>query len=88
MDVGAGFATGEAVKGSKIPREEIFVTTKVWNSDHGYHNTLSAFDRSLKDLDLGYGVDPVFLLVLSLTQYWSTDSMFKINVEVGFKSGL
>ena len=40
---------------SGIPREQIFVTTKVWNSDQGYQNTLRAFDRSLKELGLGYG---------------------------------
>ncbi len=37
-----------------MPREEIFVTTKVWNSDHGYDNTLRAFDESLQRLGLDY----------------------------------
>ncbi|MHA2390539.1 MAG: aldo/keto reductase [Promethearchaeota archaeon] len=45
---------GNALKDSPIPREEIFVTTKVWNSEQGYNNTLDAFENSLKRLQLEY----------------------------------
>ncbi|WP_318245187.1 aldo/keto reductase [Solibacillus faecavium] len=45
---------GEAIKHSSVPREDIFVTTKVWNSDQGYDNTLRAFEISLKKLDMDY----------------------------------
>lgn len=45
---------GIAIKESGIPREEIFVTTKVWNTDQGYDSTLRAFEKSLKKLDLDY----------------------------------
>src|SRR5699024_3692666 len=45
---------GEAIADSRIPREELFITTKVWNSDHGYENTLKAFDSSLEKLGLDY----------------------------------
>jgi len=45
---------GIAVKNSKIPREEIFVTTKVWNTDQGYESTLRAFDTSIQKLGLDY----------------------------------
>jgi diketogulonate reductase-like aldo/keto reductase len=45
---------GEALKATKIPRDEIFITTKVWTSDQGYDNTLAAFERSRKLLDLEY----------------------------------
>ncbi|SFU74987.1 Aldo/keto reductase [Pustulibacterium marinum] len=45
---------GNAIKNSSIPREEIFVTTKVWNDDHGYENTLKAFEISLNKLQLDY----------------------------------
>lgn len=45
---------GEAIRTSNIPREEIFVTTKVWNSDQGYDETLRAFETSLKKLGLEY----------------------------------
>jgi diketogulonate reductase-like aldo/keto reductase len=45
---------GEAMKKSGIPREEIFVTTKLWNSDHGFNRALKAFEESLEDLDLDY----------------------------------
>ena len=45
---------GEAVRGSGIPREEIFITTKLWNSDHGYEEAGKAFHRSQKELGLDY----------------------------------
>jgi diketogulonate reductase-like aldo/keto reductase len=51
---------GRAVKDSKVPREQVFITTKVWNSDQGYESTLTAFDRSRKNL----GVDVVDLYLV------------------------
>lgn len=45
---------GKAVKESKIQREEIFVTTKLWNSDQGFDQTIRAFDDSLQHLGLSY----------------------------------
>ncbi|AKP46239.1 MULTISPECIES: aldo/keto reductase [Bacillus] len=47
-------AVGKAVKESGLSREEIFITSKVWNSDQGYDSTLKAFERSLKELDMDY----------------------------------
>jgi 2,5-diketo-D-gluconate reductase A len=43
---------GRAIADSGLARDEIFVTTKLWNSDHGYDRTLRAFDHSLKLLGL------------------------------------
>ncbi|MGY0694332.1 aldo/keto reductase [Virgibacillus sp. FSP13] len=45
---------GEALANSNISREDLFITTKVWNSDQGYENTLKAFDESLAKLGLDY----------------------------------
>jgi len=45
---------GEAIAESGIPREEIFLTTKVWNSDQGYHSTIKAFETSLEKLQITY----------------------------------
>jgi diketogulonate reductase-like aldo/keto reductase len=45
---------GAAVRESGIPREEIFVTTKLWNDDHGYEAALRAFERSRRELGLEY----------------------------------
>jgi diketogulonate reductase-like aldo/keto reductase len=45
---------GEAVRNSGIPREEVFITTKVWNTDQGYDSTLKAFEESLNKLKLEY----------------------------------
>ncbi len=45
---------GKAVRESGVNREEIFVTTKVWNSDHGFEKATKAFYTSLKKLKLEY----------------------------------
>ncbi|ASS87859.1 glyoxal reductase [Geobacillus lituanicus] len=45
---------GQAIRESGIPREQVFVTTKVWNTDQGYETTLKAFDKSLKKLGFDY----------------------------------
>lgn len=45
---------GAAIAKSGIPRVELFVTTKVWNSDQGYDATLAAFDKSLERLGFDY----------------------------------
>lgn len=45
---------GEAIAKSDIPREELFITTKVWNSNHGYEKTLEAFEESLIKLGTDY----------------------------------
>ncbi|WP_043267443.1 aldo/keto reductase [Streptomyces sp. CT34] len=46
--------TGRALAASGLPREELFVTTKLWNSEQGYDSTLRAFDASLAKLGLEY----------------------------------
>jgi 2,5-diketo-D-gluconate reductase A len=45
---------GDGVRASGLPREEVFVTTKVWDDDHGYDATLRAFDASLASLGFDY----------------------------------
>jgi diketogulonate reductase-like aldo/keto reductase len=45
---------GKAIKDSGVKREEIFVTTKLWNGDQGYESTLKAFETSLEKLGLDY----------------------------------
>ncbi|MCF2647848.1 aldo/keto reductase [Niallia circulans] len=45
---------GKAIAESNVPREELFITTKVWNADQGYEATLAAFDVSMKKLGLDY----------------------------------
>ena len=47
-------AVGNAIKKSGVPREELFITTKLWVQDAGYENTLKAFEKSLKKLQLDY----------------------------------
>ncbi|WP_055668985.1 aldo/keto reductase [Desnuesiella massiliensis] len=45
---------GQAIKDSRVPREEIFLVSKVWNTDQGYESTLKAFETSLKKLQTDY----------------------------------
>jgi diketogulonate reductase-like aldo/keto reductase len=45
---------GNAVNQSKIPRNEIFITTKLWNDKHGFNEALQAFYESLKKLSMDY----------------------------------
>lgn len=45
---------GKAIKDSGIKREELFVTTKLWNSDQGYETTKKALETSLEKLGLDY----------------------------------
>lgn len=45
---------GEALRKSPLSREEVFVTTKLWNSERGYEKTLAAFEVSMKKLGLDY----------------------------------
>jgi 2,5-diketo-D-gluconate reductase A len=45
---------GEAVRAASVPREELFITTKLWNNNHGYDAALAAFDQSLARLKLDF----------------------------------
>lgn len=71
---------GRALKNSVIPREEIFITTKVWPSHQGYDRTMRAFEESLEKLDTDY-VD-LYLI------HWPVDdlSTWKALVDL-FKNG-
>ena len=47
-------AVGNAIRASGVPRNELFMTTKLWIADTGYEKTKRAFDRSMKRLQLDY----------------------------------
>ncbi|HEY0560722.1 MAG TPA: aldo/keto reductase [Frankiaceae bacterium] len=51
---------GKAIADAGVPREELFITTKLWNADQGYDNALRAFDASLQKL----GIDQVDLYLI------------------------
>jgi len=57
---------GEGVRASGVPRDEIFVTTKLWSTDHGADAALAAFERSERELDLG----PVDLYMIHWPSLW------------------
>lgn len=56
IDTAAGYgneeAVGHAIKKCGLPREEVFITTKLWVADAGYENARKAFERSMKRLQL------------------------------------
>ncbi|MGW8821554.1 aldo/keto reductase [Paenibacillus lautus] len=58
IDTAAGYlneeAVGRAIKRSGVPREELFITTKIWVQDAGYESAKLAFAKSLKKLQLDY----------------------------------
>lgn len=45
---------GNGIKESGIDRKDIFIVTKLWNDDHGYENTIEAFNKSLNNLQVDY----------------------------------
>ena len=59
---------GRALKDSRVARETVFVTTKVWNQDQGFQSTLKAFDRSRKNL----GLDVLDLYLI----HWPVEGKF------------
>jgi diketogulonate reductase-like aldo/keto reductase len=64
-------SVGRAIRESGIPRTGIFLTTKLWNNDHGYDATLKAFELSAKKLGTDY-----FDLYLI---HWPNPAMFRSN---------
>ena len=57
---------GAAIRASGLARKDVFITTKLWNADHGYDNTMRAFECSLKEL----GTDYLDLYLI----HWPTDA--------------
>lgn len=51
---GNEIGVGEGIKASNIKRNEIFLATKLWNDNHGYENTMKAFNESLEKLQVDY----------------------------------
>ncbi|CAM42661.1 prostaglandin f2-alpha synthase/D-arabinose dehydrogenase [Leishmania braziliensis MHOM/BR/75/M2904] len=47
-------SVGAGLRASGVPREEVFITTKLWNTEHGYESTLAAFEESRKRLGVQY----------------------------------
>lgn len=64
---------GQAFKDYGIDRSELFITSKVWNTDQGYDKTLAAFDQTIKDLQVDY-------LDLYLI-HWPLDDNFQLTLD-------
>ena len=74
-------SVGRAVKESGIPREEIFITTKLWVSDYGYEKSLAQIDKMLERLDTDY-ID-LLLLHLPVGDYLSAYHAMEEAVKLG-----
>ena len=75
----SGVGVGQGIKAAGVPREELFVTSKLWNTDRGYEATKAAFQASLDRLGLDY-------LDLYLIHWPANEKQFgadaaKINAE-------
>ena len=55
---------GQALEKSGLSRDDVFITTKLWNADHGYDSTLTAFDKSMKRLGLAGSDDYLDLYLI------------------------
>lgn len=64
---------GQAIRESNIPRDEIFITSKVWKDSMGYENAIKSFNKTLEDLGLEY-ID-LFLI------HWPSNQDKAINIE-------
>lgn len=64
-------SVGKAIKESGVPREEIFLTTKLWNSNHSYELVMQSFQESLEKL----GTDYVDLFLI----HWPNPAAFRDN---------
>jgi methylglyoxal/glyoxal reductase len=53
-EVGVGQGVREAIEETGIAREDLFITSKVWNSELGYESTIAAYEESLTNLGLDY----------------------------------
>ena len=45
---------GKGIKESGVKREDIFLSTKVWNDSHGYDKAIRSFEESMRNLDIDY----------------------------------
>ena len=62
-------SVGAAIRASGIAREELFLTSKLWNAEQGYETTLAAFEQTCKDL----GTDYLDLYLI----HWPSPKMFR-----------
>jgi diketogulonate reductase-like aldo/keto reductase len=87
IDTAAGYenevGVGRAVRASGLPREDVFVTTKIRNGDQGYASTLKAFAESQRKLDLDY-VDLLLIHWPVTGQYKETWRAFEKLYQEGY----
>ena len=75
-------AVGRAIKNSGVPRDQIFLTTKVWVSNGGYENAKKSIEESLKKLDTDY-ID-LLLIHQPFNDYYGTYRAMEEGYKVGY----
>ena len=68
-------SVGKGIAGCGVPREELFITGKVWNTERGYDATLAAFEKTIKDLGCGY-LD-LYLIQINLDTWRAMTELYK-----------
>lgn len=75
-------AVGRAIKNSGVPRDQIFLTTKVWVSNGGYENAKKSIEESLRKLDTDY-ID-LLLIHQPFNDYYGTYRAMEEGYKVGY----
>lgn len=75
-------AVGRAIKNSGVPRDQIFLTTKVWVSNGGYDNAKKSIEESLKKLDTDY-ID-LLLIHQPFNDYYGTYRAMEDGYKIGY----
>ena len=75
-------AVGRAIKNSGVPRDQIFLTTKVWISNGGYENAKKSIEKSLRKLDTDY-ID-LLLIHQPFNDYYGTYRAMEEGYKVGY----
>lgn len=72
---------GQAIQESSVPRDKLFITTKLWNTDQGYETAFQAFDESLQRLQLEY-LD-LYLIHWPVTNLWPDAWLALSDLQAG-----
>ena len=86
----SGKEAGAAIARSGIKREDLFITSKLNNFDHGYEENLAAFDKTMKELELDYldlylihWLIPLYIVIIDKKQMLGLGKHLKSSTLLG-----